>query len=268
MILEMDYYNLNEIKEILVATDSNKQGAGRAQDDDVWTITKGIIAKYDLEVGKLDKRGGIIIWNDEDRISEWKIRLDPEKIYHLRVKTTKEPNVMYLQDIIEENAENKELEKILKDYIEDIIIEDSEVGTFIYVKQNNYFEQADFDWLGEKINVTLLCEDDNDRKCEKALMYFKNITNSMYEYDKKLKEYVAMTETVTANAWQYDVIIDYTDYIPITPKEFEDRISLKNLMVDCEGKYEFAFDDDDLFWGHLVKVWGDVWNGPSATGID
>ena len=39
------------------------------------------------------------------------------------------------------------------------------------------------------------------------------------------------------------------------------------ISIRADGRYRFYFDDDDLFWGRLILVEGDMVNGITGTDV-
>ena len=46
--------------------------------------------------------------------------------------------------------------------------------------------------------------------------------------------------------------------VAITADEFIQRMKLESITVDEDGKFNFWFEDGDLFFGHSIEVRGDA----------
>jgi hypothetical protein len=70
--------------------------------------------------------------------------------------------------------------------------------------------------------------------------------------------------TAQANEWLADN--DQTDRDPekdpITEDEFARRILLTEFTVSPGGRFTAWYEDDDMFWGHVVMVDGTLKKGP------
>ena len=70
--------------------------------------------------------------------------------------------------------------------------------------------------------------------------------------------------TAQANEWLADN--DQTDRDPekdpITGDEFARRIILTEFSVSPGGRFTAWYEDDDMFWGHVVTVDGILKKGP------
>jgi hypothetical protein len=54
----------------------------------------------------------------------------------------------------------------------------------------------------------------------------------------------------------------------LTADEFVSRMTLDSATVWPDGNFEFWYDDGDLFWGHSIKVSGNVSHGATGAGIE
>jgi hypothetical protein len=55
---------------------------------------------------------------------------------------------------------------------------------------------------------------------------------------------------------------------PVTAKQFAAKLKLESVDIDPKGKFTFAFDDGDLFGGHVVIVRGSITKGPNEVSIE
>ena len=52
-----------------------------------------------------------------------------------------------------------------------------------------------------------------------------------------------------------------------TPQRFKKRMKLQSILIEPKGAIEFTFNDGNLFWGHVIQVWGTLKKGPTDAGI-
>ena len=75
--------------------------------------------------------------------------------------------------------------------------------------------------------------------------------------------------TALANEWLADD--DQTDRDPekdpITEEEFAQRILLTEFFVSPGGQFTAWYEDDDMFWGHVVTVDGTLKKGTIGADI-
>jgi hypothetical protein len=74
-----------------------------------------------------------------------------------------------------------------------------------------------------------------------------------------------MVKTVTnlANDWSQD-----EDAVEISKEDFIDRISLTSLSVTSSGDFTAYYNDDDMFLGHAVAVYGNSVTGIKSANIE
>ena len=83
-------------------------------------------------------------------------------------------------------------------------------------------------------------------------------------WDQSLRAMAAQKLTALANEWLADD--DQTDRDsekdPITEEEFARRILLAEFTVSPGGRFTAWYEDDGMFWGHVVTVDGTMKKGP------
>ena len=88
-------------------------------------------------------------------------------------------------------------------------------------------------------------------------------------WDKSLRTMAAQKLTAQANEWLADN--DQTDRNPekdpITENEFARRILLTEFTVSPGGRFTAWYEDDDMFWGHVITVEGTLKKGPVGADI-
>ena len=276
MMIDMDEDNNYKLRDVLVITDHNTQSGGRAANDRYWTVTKGIVARYEYQSDKVIEEKATIIWREEGSSNNWKIELKPETIYRLKVRSLKKneygypdmsKDVMRLYDVLDCYDENESLMILFNEYIGETVIEDEELGTFSYKNGSECYSRGQLEWLGYDIDVKLESRDGDKDEGLIALSHFKDIYNSKEEYDIIVREYAAKNTTDVVNELNYRTYAEYTEYEEISMQEFYNRIILKMISIRADGRYRFYFDDDDMFWGRLIMVEGDMENGITGTDV-
>lgn len=218
--------------------------------------------------------GGGLSWlaHEEDK-DGWIYHLKDLTIYHIKCRKIKPETVMknaqprffnhfMLTEVVDREAENPALSKLLEKYKEVVVIEGGDCGTFTLERHFNWFAGT-VDWLGENCHVTLECDEENGTTADRALTQFKNIYANLKEWDQKFRAFAAEKLTENANDWQDEGYDDENgeDLAAITEESFAGRIVISEFSIDAEGDYEVYYDDDDMFWGHVIIVSGSVDGG-------
>lgn len=260
-----------QTKELLVLTGEYVGGAGSVAQG-LWSPSADILGYVDLETGETVESEGILSWlaREEDK-DGWIYHLEDLTIYHIKCRKIKPEQVMkharsrffnnfFLTEVVERGVENPALSQILDKYKEVVSIEDKDCGTFTLERHFNWFAGT-VDWLGEDCHVTLECDEENGITADQALAQFKKIYGSLGEWDQKFRVFAAQNLTEDANDWQDEGCDDGEEEsaeasAAITEEVFAGRITISEFSINAEGSYEVYYDDDDMFWGHVIIVDG------------
>lgn len=258
-------YDIKE-KEILILTDGSLVSCGRAGGDKLWNASQGFLAYVDLETMELRNGKGRIVWllteNEREDRESWSGLFKKETIYHLKVKerlekfipegdTTYFYNDFSLVEILDEDVENSNLEGVLEEYRKPITFNYPSVGEFEFDKDLDFFEGY-INW-GECEGYAYLenIDMDDENTWNEAAENLKEILDNLEVKDQEFKEFAAKKLVDLANEWNEE------ENIKITEKDFIERISFSSIVVDLDGSIIVYYNDDDLFWGHIIAVYGD-----------
>ncbi len=262
-----------QTRELLVLTGEYVGGAGSVTKG-LWSPSADILGYVDLETGETVESEGGLSWlaREEDK-DGWIYHLKDLTIYHIKCRKIKPEKVMknaqprffnnfMLTEVVEREIENPALSKLLEKYKEVVVIEDGDCGTFSLERHFNWFVGT-VDWLGEDCHVTLECDEENGTTADRALVQFKNIYANLKEWDQKFRAFASEKLTELANDWQDEGYDDEDGeaLAAITEESFAGRIVISEFSIDAEGDYEVYYDDDDMFWGHVIIVRGSVDGG-------
>lgn len=158
-------------------------------------------------------------------------------------------NRYYIVKIIEQNVAEPRLEAIREKYLAPVSIEDR-VGTFDLNRKYEWFE-GQIDWLGTPKRI-ILDKDPDSNTAEIALRTLHLIWDDAEKWDKTLRDYAAQELTGLANDWRQE------DDPEITAEEFAKRIGSPKFHINDKGGFEAEYEDDDMFYGHWIVVYGDA----------
>ena len=144
-------------------------------------------------------------------------------------------------------------------------IEDEVLGT---LKLNRDFGLLDGEilWNGEKVSLALEIDLDDEETWDTARSIAHKVMADRESRDRSMREFAAKKLTELANEWQADDD-EKENADPITEDAFAQRITLSELSLTYEGDFTAYFDDDDMFWGHIVEVCGSLENGIESANI-
>lgn len=265
-----------EVREILILTDDSS-GCAIGMEDKVWKPARDILAYVDWKTGEAVEGKGRVEWlaEDKDR-GTWIYNLKAERIYRIQARRKKPQeipdgslprpdNAFMLVKVIKRNESHPELERILEAYRQPVCLEDEQCGTFELEKQFDWFANA-VDWMGEECSVSLACEDGGIENAVQAQKAFHVIYDELEAWDHRFRKYAAEKLTELANDWLEEEAGedgDGQEEQKITEEKFASRMGISELTVYPSGDYEVYYQDDDMFWGHIIIV-----NGNVETGIE
>jgi len=276
-------YEVQE-REIIVLTSNASGGAGKAGRaspggaDVFWTASQQILAYVDSATGELKKGDGRVVWPLTDKQHKkhsvgWPYNFKKETIYRLRARELRDKTVpegmpssffnrFLVVKELKKNVRDERLEAILAEYRKPVILNDEEFGEFRLSKEFGQFE-GNIEWLGEEVSIALEVDPDSKGTCTKAMNVLRSLASDAAEQDRRFRAFAAEKLTDLANDyWREE------NDTKITPEEFARRIGLFDLSIGSDGTYFASFNDDELFYGHVVSVYGNIDKGLEDANIE
>ena len=99
-----------------------------------------------------------------------------------------------------------------------------------------------------------------EKSADELISEFKKFITDFDNWDKRIRAFSAKALTDCANDWLQDSLEDGEPFIEITEERFAERMVLNSIGFDENG-FEVFYDDDDMFWGHCILVYGTLENG-------
>ena len=142
------------------------------------------------------------------------------------------------------------------------------LGTFTLNRTVDWFE-ATVDWLGSEIAL------DFDRGVPEEMASAQEtgraLMASQADWDHRVRSYAAQELLSLANDWAADAREeeDEDSGAPlVTQEQFMERMELDAAQISADGRFEFWFNDGDLFWGHAIHVTGALDQGPEMAQME
>ena len=272
--LAFDYRYSSQEEQIIILTPNSCRGAGKSGGDLLWSASQYLIAYIDCDSGELIEVNDRVVWQvTEEQYKQKSATFDfqPLTAYKLLVRRAKPANKddykfmidngmdvpdlsnhFMLLKVLTDNVIDARLQQVLDVYNAPVFIEDSEVGKLELDKDLDLYQGNTF-WLGQQISIYISDSNDADNK----LAVLKSIINEAADWDHKLRQFSAIELTDLANDWQNEDE-DADNLSPITTASFADRISLRELSISDDGDFTVYYHDDDMFWGHIIMVSGNI----------
>lgn len=243
--------------------------------DTFWTAHTHALAMADVQTGQVISGRCYLSWplTDKERESGgYSKRFAKGRIYRIKARGWKgdalsEPQ-WYVTEILEEGVPCPALEEIWAEYTKPILLEDEVLGTLTLDREMSMFTGT-CRWMGKEVQISLDVEIEKKASWTRATNVMKKLLADQEVWDKSLRAMAAQKLTAQANEWLADN--DQTDRDPekdpITGDEFARRIILTEFSVSPGGRFTAWYEDDDMFWGHVVTVDGTLKKGPIGADI-
>lgn len=259
-----------EIIDLLILTKESVSGA--ACEKNMLIPSVEFFASVNLSTNEFSPKKGILKWmikDSPDRIG-WGFDFQQSEIYHIKARKeiSNEENSLpvslsYLDncymvvEIVEAFVSDSRLDKLKEQVIKPVMIEEENLGRFVLNRQLSLFEGT-AEWHGKKFGVILEPDDESEDTAEKAFSCFKEFYKDIENWDFRCRTYAAKELLEQANEWLKECAGDGEKVIPITQQSFVDRICLTEISISPDGDFMLFYNDDDLFFGHLINIEADI----------
>ena len=259
MSVQTDFEKGFETEEykMLILVQSSCKGAVNIKD--MLKPFVDFLASIDLRTGQFSHEKGRLEWlikNDNNR-QGWGYDFEQLGIYRVTVRkcipqdqTPYMNNRYMLINVLEENASNEKLETLKSYYAKPISIE-NELGSFALDREFSWFEGI-VNWNGVEANVYLETDEEDGDTAKQAMKVLKRVVDNIVENDTKYREYAAEELTELANDWMD--ASDEIDTEEITKEIFMKRMEMSEIVVSSNGSLSLFYNDDDMFWGHVIEI--------------
>lgn len=263
-------------KEVLVLTE-NETSAGRTGKEKMWSASVTILAMVDVETGELVENKKCLTWlmTDEQCHTREKIfDIEKEKIYRLRVQESlaykneffgriievEQGSRLWVREVLERDCHEERLETILAEFQKPVTLQPKGCQTLLLNKSFGSFS-GDGIWNDCDCLVHLDVDEEGKETAEDALATWDKLLENCAEWDKKAREYAAKVLVDNANDWLYDSVEEDEEIEEITEEAFAQRMELSEVCISTDGNFNIYYDDDDMFWGHVIIVSGNIDEG-------
>lgn len=269
---EWEYTFEEDAREILVLLAG---GAGAGKRNRFWDISHNFLAYVDCATGALHVNQGRLVYplSDEQYAAGNVLGRFPEQVIY-RVKARKKKseevpegmtaswrNQFLIVEILEQDAACPELEEVLAEYLRPVVLSDEVLGELTLNKDLDLFE-GDVSWRGERISVSLEVDSGCEETWEQAVQAMKTMLADQERWDRDMRAFAARELTELACEWRDSADEDVPE---ITEESFASWIELRSIVMDADGSFSAYFDDDDMFFGHCIVVYGTLEGGVSSA---
>lgn len=269
-------------KEVLVLTQEGTS-ASRIGQNKMWHVNVTILAMIDVETDELVVGKKHLTWlmTEKQRNTKKKIfDIEKEKIYRLKIQENfayrkefmgmetevEQGEYLWVREVLERDCQENRLQSILDEFQKPVILQPKGCQELVLDKSLGMFN-GEGQWNGCECLVHLDVDEEEAEIAEDALETWSKLLENSADWDKKAREYAAKELVDNANDWLYDGAEEDEEVKEITEEDFARRMILSEVCISTEGDFDIYYDDDDMFWGHVIIVSGNIRDGISDAEI-
>lgn len=261
-----------EARELVVLL-AGSSGAGKR--NGFWEVAHSYLAYVDCETGALCADDGRLVYPMSD--AEYAAgnvlgRFRDEGIYRVTARkkiphevpegvAASAHNRFLIVEVLEENSACPALDEVLAEYRRPVVLEDEELGELSLDKDYDAFEGV-IPWRGEDIDISLEVDSSSEDTWTAAVQAMRQMVADQDAWDRDMRAFAARELTQLACEWRESADEDVSQ---ITEESFARRIDLNSIAMDPDGSFSVYFDDDDMFFGHCVVVYGTLVDGVASA---
>ena len=254
---------LPEEFSILAVTGAGGFGGSRTQENGPWLAVLELTAwkEEDSEEPAHREKAQLVAVADDRLMDYLRRRVRGDSVFQIMVRPS-EDGKQFLMTELPQPEIDPEMKAILEEQKKPVSIWVPELGTFTLNRLVNWFE-AEVEWLGQPARLDIDREEDWDACVEQA----KALMADQKGWDEKVRSFAADQLLEQANDWARDAA-EGEEPEEITREQFMERLELDAVQISADGRFEFWFNDGDLFWGHAIHVTGSLVKGPEMAQME
>lgn len=254
---------LPEEFSILAVTGAGGFGGSRPRENGPWLAVLELTAwkEEDSEEPAHREKTQLVALADDKLMDYLRRRVRGDSVFQIMVRPS-EDGKQFLMTELPQPEIDPEMKAILEEQKKPVSIWVPELGTFTLNRLVNWFE-AEVEWLGQTARLDIDREEDWDACVEQG----KALMAGQKGWDEKVRAFAAQELLDQANDWAQDAA-EGEEPEEITREQFMERLELDAVQISADGRFEFWFNDGDLFWGHAIHVTGSLDQGPEMAQME
>jgi hypothetical protein len=226
------------------------------------SATVVIFAGYRERGGEIvEARGRMLIPSDEVGFRKYCEKIRNNSVLH--VLGTLDDGDIQVSEILKIGANPDPAEAaFLERQARPVSFTDEQFGVFELNKSVDMYE-GEIEVLGNPVHVGF--------EEKKALETLRELAKDFAGLLSGAAAFAARKLLELANTWGDDGWDDEKEgrpFTPLTEQDFMDRITPREISLVDDGGYILWHDDGDMFWGHVVTVYGSLAEGFTAAHIE
>jgi hypothetical protein len=243
----------------LIAGIVHASGPGGAQLDEEWMLQFSLEAWRDA--GGSVRRSELKV---RRRVSDAELRrlmdrLDAYQVVSLRVRLSEGDAVADLVELLGTNESDAELKELSREFQQPIVLQDDTFGQLVLDKRVDWYS-GKATWSSQSIGLNVTRDDEDSASA--SLEVAKTLWQDQAGWGQRVSEFAVKALLPLKNeSWLED------DEQALTPEQFRARMKLESVTVFSDGSFEFWHDDGDLFFGHAIRISGNLAEGLNDADI-
>jgi len=244
--------------EVVGVVAPGRMWGGQRVNEKSWTLDFSLQPWKGPE-GDLVERELAVEWKklSETTLTKLMNAIKPYDIVRIRVRLSKDR--AEATRFLGKEGSDKDLKKKARELRKPFRISVPFFGWLTLNRALNRYE-TNFDWNLQPIGLCF-----SRRDCVDEPDFFRRVRalwKAPKKWDQRIRDFAAGELLALKN----DTWLEENE-VALTPKQFKSRMTLESISVDPDGRFEFFFNDGDLFWGHVIVVSGTLANGPTDADI-
>lgn len=254
---------LPEEFSILAVTGAGGFGGSRPQENGPWLAVLELTAwkEEDSDQPAHREKTQLVALADDKLMDYLRRRVRGDSVFQIMVRPS-EDGKQFLMTELPQPEIDPEMKAILEEQKKPVSTWVPDLGTFVLNRSVNWFE-AEITWLDRPARLDIDREEDWDACVEQA----KALMADQKSWDEKVRSFAADQLLEQANDWAQDAA-EGEEPEEITREQFMERLELDAVQISADGRFEFWFNDGDLFWGHAIHVTGSLDQGPEMAQME
>ena len=254
-----------QTEELDILAVTGPVGFGGVKRGSFWQASIGLAAWMEEDAPDIHREEiPLFILADNSLLDYLRQRTPPNFIVKFQARLAKDGKSMLLLNLPEPGFD-PDLKAILEELKKPVTLEAEGLGTFTLDRRVKWFE-AEVDWLGQDVRLEYDQGPEEDMKAAQAQA--KALLAGAADWDRRVRERAADELLELANDWSQEIEDEDGGAKPVTREQFMERMELESIEIGGDGSFTFWFGDGDLFYGHSIRVSGDLENGPDEASME
>lgn len=260
----MEQLSQNPITEVLGVVQASGASGGKIGKEGNW-ILRFAFEAWKYAGGEIQNRKLPVCKSvSKEELRPAMDRIKPFSVLRIRVRIGEQNPPGNLQALLVEiigiDNSDADLNQLALKLQEPVTIEDARLGIFTLERRFNWYET---DTLWGSANIRLRLPSARLEEVKKILAQAYSLWDSQKSWNDRISDYAATRLLSLKNkTWLGE------GEKGLTAEQFKGKIELESISLKSDGNFDFWYKDGDLFWGHSIRVSGNLSDGPRTACIE